>query len=98
MTYCLEPCFVYILKCGDNSYYVGHTSNLETRILDHIEGRAGQYTLGRLPVVLVFSKKFETRDEAFQFERQIQGWSRKKKEALIENNLEKLKELSSRAR
>lgn len=92
-----ESCIVYILKCGDGSYYIGHTNNLQTRILEHMQGISRKYTAARLPISLVFAKEFETRDEAFWYERQIKGWSRKKKEALIENNFEKLKQLSSRA-
>ena len=82
--------FVYILKCNDESYYTGHTDNLENRILEHNLGSYGGYTSKRLPVVLVFYQIFETRDSAFTAERKIKNWSRKKKEALIEKNWEKL--------
>lgn len=76
--------WVYILECSDKSYYTGHTDNLENRVAQH-EGKmiAGCYTSTRLPLQLVFSQTFPTRLEALTAERQIKGWSRKKKEALI---------------
>jgi putative endonuclease len=76
--------WVYILKCKDGSYYTGHTDNLEQRISQH-QYRYFQtcYTASRLPVELVFSQSFTSREEALISERQIKGWSRKKKEAMI---------------
>ena len=75
--------WVYILRCADDSYYTGHTDNLEERLGDHYDGHCGGYTSTRLPVQLVFSEEFNTREEALASERQIKGWSRKKKEALV---------------
>lgn len=75
--------WVYILRCGDGSYYTGHTDNLEKRIAEHEAGEREAYTSGRLPVALVFSQEFCSRDEALACERQIKGWSRKKKEAMM---------------
>lgn len=63
-----------------------------------MQGQEFGYTLPRLPVVLVFVKEFETRDEAFRVERQIKGWSRRKKEALIANNSDQLKQFASRSK
>lgn len=75
--------WVYILKCADNSYYIGHTDHLENRLgQHHHKVDPGCYTATRLPVQLVFSQEFATREEALTSERQIKGWSRKKKEAL----------------
>jgi predicted GIY-YIG superfamily endonuclease len=74
---------VYILRCADNSYYTGHTDNLEERIAKHQAGEIEGYTSTRLPVELLFSEEFPTREEALACERQIKGWSRKKKEALM---------------
>ena len=83
--------FVYILKCSDGSYYAGHTDNLELRIAAHDNGSfSGGYTAERLPVSVVYVQDFQTRDEAFAAERQIKGWSRRKKEALIEKDWDKL--------
>ncbi len=76
--------WIYILKCSDNSYYTGHTDDLEKRILEHQTGQmSGCYTSSRLPVELVFSQDFTTREEALAAELRIKGWSRKKKEAMI---------------
>ena len=74
---------VYMLRCSDGSYYVGHTNDLEQRLAAHERGAIESYTLSRRPVVLVFGDQFSTRQEAFHRERQIKGWSRARKEALI---------------
>ena len=86
--------WVYILSCADGSYYIGHTDNLETRIAQHQTGEIEGYTSTRLPVELVFSSEFPTRDEAVAAERQIKGWSRKKKDALIRGDWADLVRLS----
>jgi putative endonuclease len=75
--------WVYILRCADNSYYTGHTDNLEQRIGEHQNDLCGGYTAGRLPVELVFSQACSTREEALSAEQQIKGWSRRKKEAMM---------------
>ena len=75
--------WVYILRCADNSYYTGHTENLEKRIAEHQAGEIEGYTHTRRPVKLVFSEEFPSREEALGRERQIKGWNRKKKEALM---------------
>ncbi len=89
----MKPFYLYILKCSDGSYYTGHTDDLGKRLAEHGEGYC-EYTAKRLPVELVFSDEFTTREDAFGRERQIKGWSRKKKEALIEGNWDKLKKLA----
>ena len=86
---------VYIVKCSDGSYYTGITNNIERRINEHntsIDETA--YTFNKRPVVLVFYEAFKDVHQAIAFEKQVKGWTRKKKEALIENNWDKLKELS----
>jgi len=76
--------WVYILRCTDNSYYTGHTDNLEQRIAQHNQGYFPTcYTYNRRPLELVFSQDFVTREEALASEQQIKGWSRKKKEAMM---------------
>lgn len=76
--------WVYLLKCADKSYYAGHTDNLENRLAQHHSKEIPTcYTATRLPVTLVYSQEFSTRVEALASERQIKGWSRNKKEALI---------------
>jgi predicted GIY-YIG superfamily endonuclease len=82
--------YVYILKCNDNSYYIGHTDNIEQRISEHSFNQFKCYTSSRLPVKVVFIQNFATRDEAFNAERKIKGWSRKKKEAFMQDNWQKL--------
>ena len=63
----MEPFFLYILKCADDSYYIGHTDNLEKRLSEHYEGKASAYTAFRLPIKLVYNELFATRDEDFRF-------------------------------
>ncbi|RJO67227.1 MAG: GIY-YIG nuclease family protein [Myxococcales bacterium] len=88
--------YAYILLCADSSYYAGHTDNLEKRMMEHHNGVGCTYTKKRLPVKLVWSQDFTSRDEAKQAEAQIKGWSRAKKEALIDGNYGLLCLLSSR--
>lgn len=87
-----------MLRCSDGSYYTGHTDNLEARIGMHMSGRIKGYTESRLPVKLVYSEIFPTRDEAFMVERKIKGWNRKKKEALIKGDWEEIAKLSRKKR
>jgi putative endonuclease len=86
--------WVYILRCSDNSYYVGSTNNLELRISQHQEGLGSQYTRNRLPVELIYTEEFQTVAEAFYREKQIQGWSKCKREALIKGLFDQLKVFS----
>jgi predicted GIY-YIG superfamily endonuclease len=74
---------VYILRCRDGSYYVGHTDDLTARLGQHQAGTFGGYTALRRPTELMWSTRFANRDDAFRFERQIKNWSRAKKEALM---------------
>jgi predicted GIY-YIG superfamily endonuclease len=73
----------YMLHCADRSFYVGHTDDLEVRIAQHRTGTLRGYTSTRRPVTLVWSDEFPSRYEALSAERQIKGWSRAKKLALI---------------
>ncbi|HBS48439.1 TPA: GIY-YIG nuclease family protein [Candidatus Dependentiae bacterium] len=75
--------YVYILKCDDNSYYIGHTDNLEKRISEHKFRKYSGYTSSRLPIQIVFTQAFATRYEALMAERQMKKWTRVKKELLI---------------
>jgi putative endonuclease len=88
---------VYIVNCKDDSYYTGVTNNVERRIVEHNSGLdKNSYTYSRRPVKLVYSQEFSDPNEAIRFEKQVKGWSRAKKEALIEGNFEKLVMLSNR--
>ena len=86
--------WLYILECSDGSYYVGSTIDLERRFLQHQFGEGAVYTRTRRPVKLVFSQEFQNIDEAFAREKQVQGWSRAKRKALIEGKLELLPNLA----
>lgn len=88
--------FVYILKCADATYYVGHTDNIEKRLHEHNNQLYPCYTVARVPVQLVFSQSYESRDEAFAMERRIKKWTRIKKEALIKQDGESLKQYSKK--
>jgi predicted GIY-YIG superfamily endonuclease len=86
--------YVYILRCSDRSLYVGHTTNLKNRLFWHYKGFASQYTAQRRPVTLVYSEVYDDEQTAIARELQLKYWSRLKKEALINGELERLKELS----
>ena len=86
--------FVYILQCSDGSFYTGSTGNLERRIFEHQTGKGANYTKSRLPVRVVFQTEQPDRLSAIKLEKQIKGWSRKKKIALIERKFEDLPGLS----
>jgi len=83
---------MYILECADGSYYTGSTWNLEKRLWEHNNGQGANHTKKRLPVKLVFCEPYDRVEDAFLREKQVQGWSRRKKQALIEENYEKLSE------
>ena len=77
------PFWTYMLQCRDRTLYVGHSDDLERRLAQHEQGALGGYTVRKRPVTLVWSEKFPTRDEALAAERQIKGWRKEKKLALI---------------
>ncbi len=86
--------FAYLLRCSDGSFYAGHSDDLDNRIAAHQAGLIAGYTFDRRPVALVWSESFGTRDEALSAERRIKGWSRAKKQALIDGDWERLKMLA----
>ena len=90
--------FVYMLKCADNSFYVGSATgeDLTVRIAQHQQGTYRGYTFTRRPVRVVWSEHFERITDAIAVERQIKGWSRAKKEALIKGDWAALEQLSKR--
>lgn len=91
----MKPFWIYMLRCADGSYYTGHTDNLDRRIAQHESGAIIRcYTFNRRPVSLVFSQEFESREEALSFERQIKGWSRRKKEALVRGDWDDIARLA----
>jgi predicted GIY-YIG superfamily endonuclease len=86
--------FVYILRCADNTLYVGHTEDRSSRERLANVGSGADYTALRRPVALVYSEAFDSLQEAIAREKQLKRWSGKKKEALIAGNLKTLKRLS----
>jgi predicted GIY-YIG superfamily endonuclease len=86
--------WMYILECTDGTYYTGSTKNLDLRVSQHQNGEGANYTRKRLPVKLIYYEEFNRIDEAFYREKQVQGWSRKKKEALIKGLANELKKLA----
>lgn len=87
--------FVYMLRCVDDSYYVGVTNNLTMRLEEHKTGfHEGSYTQKRLPVELVYSARFHYVLDAIAWEKKIKRWSRAKKEALMSANIERLHALA----
>ena len=78
--------------CNDKSYYTGVSNNLEKRIKEHNSGEIKtSYTHNRRPVIIVFSQQFNDIDQDIAFEKQIKGWSRRKKGALINSDWNNLK-------
>lgn len=90
--------WVYMLRCADDSYYTGHTEDIERRLAQHNAREFSGYTSRRLPVALVFSQGLPSREEALGAELQIKRWGRKKKTALIEGDWSRLSALSRRGR
>ena len=88
--------WMYILRCVDNSYYVGSTIDLQRRVLDHNDGNGAQYTARRRPVELVYAAEFADIRQAYAAEKQVQGWSRAKREALIRGDFEALPGLAKK--
>ena len=92
----MKKYYVYILLCKDNSYYTGITNNIEKRIVEHNHRpNKTSYTYSRRPVKIVYQEIFQNPNDAILWEKRIKGWSRKKKEALINGDFEELKRLSN---
>ena len=87
--------YVYMVKCSDDLYYVGVTNDINRRILEHNEGtNTDAFTFKRRPVKLVYWQDFSDYNQAIDWETQLKKWSRKKKEALIAEDWERVKELA----
>ncbi len=88
--------YFYILLCSDNSYYTGITNNIDKRIIEHNHSLdKTSYTYSRRPVKIVYQEIFQNPNDAIMWEKRIKGWSRKKKEALINDDFVELKRLSN---
>lgn len=92
-----QPYTVYILKYADGLYYTGVTNDIERRLYEHQEGlHKKSFTYSRRPVKLVFQEHFHDINQAISFEKQVKGWRRAKKEAIISGEWEKLPALSKK--
>lgn len=87
--------YVYILECSDGTFYTGSTKDIDLRFNQHQNGIGAKYTARRLPVKLMYVEEFTLIKDAFYKEKQIQGWSRKKKLALINKKLEYLSKFAA---
>jgi putative endonuclease len=90
--------YVYILRCVDDSFYIGSTRDLDRRLVQHQQGTGSAYTKRRLPVALAWSGEFSRIDEAFAGEKRLQGWSHAKRAAFIEGGLDAVVGWSARTR
>jgi len=93
----IDKFWVYILRCSDGSYYTGVTNNLKLRIGQHQEGMNPEsYTYTKRPLQLIYSCAFDSSLDAIAAEKQIKGWSRKKKEAIIDGQFDLLTQLAKK--
>ncbi|MBM0124320.1 GIY-YIG nuclease family protein [Pimelobacter simplex] len=91
--------WTYIVRCSDDSYYVGSTWDIDARLWqhNHSDELGAAYTRGRRPVTLVWSGWFDRIEDAYAFEKRVQGWSRRKREALMRDDYAALPDLARRA-
>jgi len=85
---------MYMLRCSDNTFYVGSTWDVERRLAQHEQGEAANYTRSRRPVALVYVEEYTRIDDAFRREKQVQNWSHAKRQALIDGDVAALRALS----
>lgn len=90
--------YTYILECADGTFYTGSTPDLERRVAQDEAGEGANYTAKLLPIKLVYSEWFSLIGQAFKREKQIQAWSHEKKQALIDGDIERLKEKAKKRR
>jgi putative endonuclease len=91
----MKTYFVYILKCNDSSYYTGFTNDIERRMSEHHSGKNKDcYTFDKRPLELVWFETFNDVLNAIAIEKQIKGWTRRKKEALIKEDWDRLVQYS----
>jgi putative endonuclease len=95
----MNGAFLYILCCADGSYYIGTTRRpIDDRIAEHNAGVLDGYTATRRPVTLGFAEHFESIADAITAKRQVKGWSRAKKEALMRGDWGSIAALAQRRR
>ena len=93
----MTTAYTYILQCANGQYYVGSTTDLDKRLQEHQAGLGAKFTSKHLPVKLVYKEEYSSIEMAFARERQLHGWSRAKKEALIKGEYDRLSSLASSA-
>ena len=76
------PCFVYMLRCADGTFYTGWTTDVAARERAHNLGRGAKYTASRRPVRVVYEEAHDTRSAAQKREAEIKRWPRATKAAL----------------
>ncbi len=87
--------YVYVVQCSDGFYYTGITNDVDRRVFEHNEGlNKSCFTYKRRPIVLKYYEHFKNIKAAIEWEKQVKGWSRKKKEALFENDYKQIQELA----
>ena len=89
--------FIYILRCADDTLYVGHTENVASRERTHNDGKGAKYTAARRPVRMVYAEKHHSVESAIARERQLKRWTKKKKEALVLGDLRTLRAIGRRS-
>jgi predicted GIY-YIG superfamily endonuclease len=89
--------FTYILRCADDTLYVGHTENLASRERTHNDGKGAKYTAARRPVRMVYAEEHHSVESATARERQLKRWSNEKKEALVLGDRRALRALGCRS-
>ncbi|WP_300675691.1 GIY-YIG nuclease family protein [Soonwooa sp.] len=93
----MQNSYVYILLCSDDSFYVGVTSDVYQRLMEHQEGKHfGSYTYSRRPVTLVYYCEFTDINLSISFEKKIKKWSKAKKQALIDGRFDDLPNLAKK--
>jgi putative endonuclease len=91
----LKSLYVYILECSDDTLYVGVTNDVGRRFIEHQSGvQEDSYTFSRRPLKLVYCKQFRSPMKAIDYEKQLKGWSKAKKTALINGGFKSLHELA----
>ena len=90
----MHTCYTYILECADGSYYTGSTKDIERRLAEHQSGEGSNHIRKHLSVKLIYLEEYDRIDDAFYREKQIQGWGRQKKEAVMQGMSDKLHQLA----
>ncbi|MFB6150222.1 MAG: GIY-YIG nuclease family protein [Haloarculaceae archaeon] len=76
--------FVYVLRCGDGTFYTGYTTDVERRVREHAAGDGAKYTRGRAPLELVHVEAFDSRSAAQSREYEVKQYPRARKERTVD--------------